>query len=945
MFDDFIDRLKEIAHGRLIPVVLIYAVCFYLLVARIFAIQIVEQQELTTTGSQLAIRTKERKATRGEIYDCNGVLLAYNELSYNVTLEDIGAYPGNDEMNAMILRLIRIIEKEGGSIALNFYITQDRHGKLAFTVRDNQLLQFKKNAYALRSVDELTDEMRRADAEEVYEHLRTGDYMFGISDEYSIEDTLKIMTVRYHLFMNKYTGSSILVAAGISEKTLAAIKENLPDLKGVEIAEETYRVYNDSLYFAHILGYTGLINETELENDETGYYTATDQIGKTGLERAFETYLRGVKGNERVAINATYDVTTVLNTVDSIAGNNLYLSIDSTLQKAVYHILEQNLASVLLSRLTTAEQAGDENTTSSNLMVPINDVYYALIGNNILDVGHFSAADATEREAAVYKKYLEEEDSVLSRLADMLRFDSDVTSKKAGEEMAEYLNYAYDYLVEAGYLLADSFDEEDDVVAGYREDTVSLAELLKTAIASQWVDFRKVGITETYYSTEEIYQMLMDRLFEEIRDDRTLAKMIYKTLVYNYTLSGRELCLLLYDQGLVPEDEELEGRLASGQITPYAFMREKIQKLEITPGQLALDPCSGSVVISDPATGKVKAMVTYPSYDNNYFANQIDAAYYVKIGQDLSYPMINRPTQQRTAPGSTFKPISAAAALESGAVGEYEEIYDGVVFQKTERPATCWSNFSHGDINIREAIEVSCNFFFYECGYRMSTDASGNYVSAIGLEKLNNTAAKFGFAEDVTSGVEVYEYTPDISYTDAIRSAIGQAGYAFTPTQINRYTGAVANGGTLNYLTLVDRITDTFGEGVENTISQNGTEEAPVVDLKKSTWDVIHDGLYLVLNGPRSDYNELFEDLPVTVAGKTGTAQFSTKRGNHALFTSYAPFETPEIAMTVVIPYGYTSTNAAMTAADIYAYYFGESSLEEIMNRKAGERATHGVAD
>lgn len=936
MFDIVLDYIKNIIKSRILPLLLVYVVLFSTLVYRIFELQIMDQEEIVAENEKESKKEREIKATRGNIYDCNGVLLAYNELSYTITLEDVGAYDNNDDRNAMLHRLIQIIEENGGSLATEFYIRQNKKGELQFTVSDNAELRFKKNAYAKKSVEELTEEERNATASEVYEHLRQGTYMFGISDEYSVEDTLKIMNIRYAMFMNTYAKYlPISISTDVDDRTVAAIKENSPDLPGVEIVPETHRVYNDSVYFAHILGYTGMINETELENDEADYYSVTDQIGKTGLERAFEEQLRGVKGGEEVSLNSSYRVVSVEKKSDPVAGSDLYLTIDSELQKAGYHILEKNIAAILLSRIKNSATAGNtKDTTASDLNIPIYDVYYALINNNIIDVTHFQSKKATDLEKSVYALYQNKEASILKGLKGLLKTNSTVTFLQASTEMQDYLVYLYDYMQKVDFLMTSAIDETDSTYLQYQNNAISLSQFLQYAISMNWVNLDLLDIGDSYYDTEELYQLLLDRVFSEIVDDSAFHKMIYSTLVYSYQLSGRDICLLLFDQKIIKKNKKDRAALENGTLSAYQFIRNKIQSLEITPAQLALDPCSGSLVVTDPDTGVVRAMVTYPSYDNMKLANRIDADYYNILMNDLSLPMINRPIQQKTAPGSTFKPISAVAALEEGVVGEYETIHDDVTFEKVGTPVTCWTKRSHGDLDTRHAIEVSCNCYFYETAYRLSLTGAGNYNSGRGLTKLNQYAAMFGFKEGETTGIELYEYEPDISNTDSIRSSIGQARYAFTPTQIARYISTVANGGTCRYLTLIDRIVSIEGEEVENTISVAKTEKAQKVSLQNSTWDAIKDGMYLALNGEDSAYLDLFEDLKVTVAGKTGTAQIVTQRGNHALFTSYAPYDDPEITLTVVIPYAYTSTNATKAASDFYHYYYGSRDLEEVMESK-----------
>ena len=130
---------------------------------------------------------------------------------------------------------------------------------------------------------------------------------------------------------------------------------------------------------------------------------------------------------------------------------------------------------------------------------------------------------------------------------------------------------------------------------------------------------------------------------------------------------------------------------------------------------LALDPCSGSIVITDVKTGEVRALVSYPSYDNNRLANGIDAEYYASLVNDKTNPLYNRATQQKTAPGSTYKPLVSVAGMEEGYIDAYSIIDTRGIFTTISPPAKCWHYpSSHGKINVQTAIGVSCNYFFYE---------------------------------------------------------------------------------------------------------------------------------------------------------------------------------------------------------------------------------------
>ena len=149
----------------------------------------------------------------------------------------------------------------------------------------------------------LSDEQKAATAEEVFHFLRYGDkssVMFQVSDEYTLEEALDIITVRYHFFTLVDKSSQLTIASNIDDATIAAISEASGDIPGISVVQRTKRVYNHALYFAHVIGYTGLVTEAELETlngeDGTGTYQLSDYVGKTGLEKEMEEVLAGTKG-------------------------------------------------------------------------------------------------------------------------------------------------------------------------------------------------------------------------------------------------------------------------------------------------------------------------------------------------------------------------------------------------------------------------------------------------------------------------------------------------------------------------------------------------------------------------------------------------------------------------------------------------------------------------
>lgn len=932
MFDLILEKLKRFFSSRLLPIAIIYIALFFVLIHRIFVLQIVKSSTETAEIVEKNTKTREIKSTRGLIYDRNGVLLAYNALAYSVVIEDNSKLKDETAKNDMIYKLIRIIESNGDEIDVDFPIDINDQGELEYNMKEGtQLNRFRKTVFSgLPDTDPLYESYPTASAEVVFEYLRhgiKGASMFNIDDAYSKEDALKIMAIRYAIYSNFPKYAQITVATQVSEKTVAAIKENSRILIGVDIKQDSYRVYNDSVYFAHILGYTGKVSSEEIAAmKEEGYeYSSTDYIGKSGIEKYYETYLSGSKGHETVTVDALNKVVSIDDVVEPVAGNDLYLTIDSELQKAAYHILENKIAGVLVKNIVNSMSYGSKGDSASDITIPIYEVYYTLINNNVINIDAFSQNDATLLEQTVYQKYQTAFAEAVRDITVALDENFTIPNDKVNNNLSEYLTYIYeDILLSKGILMKNAVNQEDSTYQSYKDNKISLSEFLQYAISNNWVDLAALGVNNDYYSTDELYQMLVDLICKELVTDSNFNKIIYHNLIFNYKLSGKEICLLLFDQGVLEYNEGEVNQLKNGLITPYSFMIRKIRNLEITPAQLALEPCSGATIVTDPITGAVLATVSYPSYDNNKMANKVDSAYYAKLNSDLSTPLLNRATSSKSAPGSTYKMVVSIAGLSEGVVGVNETIKDLVVYTKADRNPKCWSKTSHGDENVVRALRDSCNYYFYEVGWRLGNGNATSYNSAKTLATLNKYATMFGLAEK--TGIEIGEYAPQISTEDGIRSSIGQGNNNLAPIHLARYVSTLANGGYVYNLTLLDSIVDQNGK----TILDNKAELInDISNINRTYWSSVQAGMYSVVND--GSVKDLFSDLSVKVAGKTGTAQESLSSPNHALFVSYAPYENPEISVTTVIRNGYASANAAEVASEVYKYYYDGLSLEEII--------------
>ncbi len=894
-----------------------------------FYLQIVHGEEYQNNYRLYIVKERTLNSSRGNIYDRNGKLLAYNELAYSVTIEDNGTYASNDSknrsLNAEIAQLVTALQKNGDSIVNDFRIDLTQNGSYEFNTSGASWRRFIADVYGESSYDDLTYSERlgyhpaEASEEQVMAYL---------ADSYGIDETVydrnmayEITVVRFAMAQNafqKYIAAT--VATNISEESVAYISEHSSELQGVEILDDTIRKYNDSMYFTSILGYTGKISTEEYNrlSETNDSYTLNDVIGKGGIEQYMDAELKGQKGYEKLYVDHMGRVLEVIEREEPKAGNNLFLSIDHDLQIAIYNLLEQEIAGIVYANIDNAV---------SDIPIPISDVYFALIDNNVIDLEAFSDPHASASEQAVFRIFSDRQSVVKSTLRDQLTNSAAPGFKDLSEEQKDYFNYIITRLKETKILAEDRIDTSDEVYQQWRDGTISPREYLNHAISRNWIDITRFSVEEKYSDSTEIYDALCTYILEELFLETDFSKIIYDYLIRNDAISGTQLCLILYDQDVLPYDQEEVTALQSGSISAVAFLREKIRTLEITPSQLALDPCSGSCVVTNTDTGEILALVSYPGYDGNRLANTVDADYFDSLQEDKSLPQYNYATQQSTAPGSTFKMVTSTAGLSEGCITTSERILDLGQYENISNRPKCWIYpSSHGEINVSEAIRDSCNYYFYEVGYRLATNnyATG-YDDSLGIEKIQKYASMFGL--DETTGIEIEEASPKIATSFPVMAAIGQSNNSYTTVQLSRYVTAVANGGTVYEYTLLDHLEDAEG----NVLKSYAPQVRNTVDvLDPAEWNAIHSGMRMVVENAKE-----FSGFPVAVAGKTGTAQQNPTRANHALFVGYAPYDDPEIAIATRIAFGYTSHNASEVSRNILAYYFGVEDESTLLNGQA----------
>lgn len=946
MFDDLKDSILNFVTSRVFVLLIVFLAFFGILLARIFYLQIIKGEEYAEDFTMQIRKEVDIPSTRGRIFDRDGEVLADNVLSYSVTIEDSdqSSSQKSKTLNSTISRVIEIVESHGDSVVSDFGILYE-NGEYVYSQEGTALNRFKADVYGHSSIDELTPKEYTSTAGEMMEYL-CGEKRYNIPmEDYTPEECLKLVTIRYAMWLNNYQRYvATTIAEDVCDETVAEITENLDSLQGVSIKQSSLRVYNDAEYFASIIGYIGKASQEELDalNEGGGSYKLNDIVGKAGIEQYMEAELQGTKGYQIIYVDNMGNVLEVEKEVQPESGNDVYLTIDRDLQVAVYDIIEQRLAGILVSKIRNMkEYTAGANGSASDIVIPIYDVYYALIDNHVIDASDFAREDASELEKSVYQRMQSRLDAMIGQIMAELQSDHPTAYRDLSREMKNYMSYIVsDVLMgSSGVLMSSAIDREDPTyLAWTQEEVISLKEYLEYAISMNWVDVSGLEVESSYLSSEEIYAVLLDYISTELANDVDFQNMLYKYLILDDVVSGKEICLLLYEQGVLEYDEETVGRLQNNTYSAYNFMIDKISSLEITPAQLALEPCSAGCVIVDPVTGDTLADVSYPGYDNNRLTNTMDSAYYAELNRDKSSPLYSRATQEQTAPGSTFKPVVAAAALEEGVTTPSETIHATGVFTEAYGSPTCWIynqyHGSHGSINMVEAIKVSCNYYFYEMGFRLGGGRTTGYSSDRALAVLAEYAGQFGL--DATTGIEVPENEPHLSDTDGVRSSIGQGTHLFSVSQLARYAATIANRGTSYNLTLLNKLTDSEG----NTIEEYSASVYNEMDIADTTWNVIQEGMHQVALD-----TDAFEGLDLSIAGKTGTAQQSKSHPNHALFMGYAPYEDPQIAITIRIANGYTSANAATMAADIFKYYFGLAEEDEILTGTASQATTEVIND
>lgn len=917
--DTLKERLGELLRNRLFVLLAAAAVIFMILVGRLFYMQIVNGEEADASLTSSVTREVTIPAARGNIYDRYGRPLAVNEAAFSVEIDD-SITVDYEDADAEAVSLYKKLIKNGYVVGDDLPITKD--APYEFTISSDELEEWKTNIG-------LTKKQMNYTAEETLNYLYE---RFGIIDAAMTEEEKRA-----------------LVSLGININDKNIMITNLImtiETNGGEIVDELPISQEQPYYFLlededEILSWKSSVSMSEEELDYDAEESMQYLIELFGIPEnispSMQRKVAAVRYSLYLQRYKKYQPVTVAREIN----DEVIAAVEENLDKFPGVSVE-----------TESMRVYEDGEIFSNIIGYIRQISdtelqeYSEYGYTSGDiVGKTGIEKVMELELNGQDgKMLVEVDN-MGRKISTLETEAPVSGDDVFLTIDKELQIsAYNYLKDA---LADAIITR--LTSELEKDVpVTLKQLFTSMI-----DSNNISVTEVMKAEDGYQKVLKDIILAHDPDidvtdseDKTEAKQVLTNAVDNGTISYTTLIYVMIEQGVITADDNYKARIASGELTPFNVIIEKLESGDLEPAETGLEPCTGSVVVSNVNSGEVLALVTYPSYDNNELVNTFNNEYYNKLLEDPTTPLVNRPLMQKKAPGSTLKMITAIAGLETGVIIPDTQIRDKGVFKDAGTPyANCLiyslNGSTHGYVDVSHALEVSCNYFFYEVGYQLGNDTE-NPRSLKGITILDEYYDAFGL--NSPTGVEIGESAPSMaspSYKeevikwqnpeatssqtawtsgDTIRAAIGQSVNSFSAASMNKYVATLANGGTRYKMHLLDKVKSSDGtvtEEVEETVEN-------VLEIAPENLEAVYEGMLLVTQGSKGTLRTVFKDFPIDVAAKSGTAEENKNLSSHVWFVGFAPYDDPQIAVTVMIPFGdVTGSPAAVVARNVIGEYMG----------------------
>ena len=447
---------------------------------------------------------------------------------------------------------------------------------------------------------------------------------------------------------------------------------------------------------------------------------------------------------------------------------------------------------------------------------------------------------------------------------------------------------------------------------------------------------------DTYTIDDIIGKTGVEYIFEKYLKGKDGSKQVEMSV--DGTITGESVS----ENAIAGSDVVLTIDSSLQQVTETA-LENCINKIKNGGFSQRYDAQGGAAVVMNVNTGEVLATASYPTFEPQWFVGGISQENWAYLRDDTRHPQLNKATQSTYEPGSTFKMVTAIAGLETGAITTKERINDTGVYKKYNSEWKCWYYTSyhrgHGYQNVTQALQHSCNYFFYETGDRMGIDNLAKYALHFGLGK--KTGIELPNEKDgAVASRETYAKLRNngkIGPGDVLNAAIGQGDNNFTPMQIAKYISSIANGGTVVKPTIIKSILNSDGTEVSKEEIENYTNEKvgyqntdDGITINPESIAVAKEGMRMAASEAGGTAYNIFKGFNQEVAGKTGSAEAGKdKNGNdlvNAWFVCFAPYDKPEVAVVVMIENGGHGNYAAEVARDVLTQYFGMNQSAETVN-------------
>lgn len=340
----------------------------------------------------------------------------------------------------------------------------------------------------------------------------------------------------------------------------------------------------------------------------------------------------------------------------------------------------------------------------------------------------------------------------------------------------------------------------------------------------------------------------------------------------------------------------------------------------------------GAAVVINVKTGEILAMASFPNYDPSLFIDGISTEHWNNYLYDERKPLMNKAISDKSAPGSTFKMITAIAGLESGAIDLNTSINDtGRYTYYDDYQPYCWNRGGHGWQNVTQAIEHSCNYFFYETGRRAGIDQITRIAKGFGLGQKSGIE----LPDEISGVLSCKDVDDEWTGGKTIQTSIGQLYNDFTPLQMAKYTAMIANGGKNLEVSIIKSVDKPDGTQVSKNemeehvnkilgITGNSGED---LDLNADNLNAVKLGMKGVTSDDGGTAYSYFKDFNTEIGGKTGSASIDEDGNANAWFVGFAPYNDPEIAVAVFVKEGQHGGYTAPAAREIFAQYFGMNAI------------------